>query len=194
VRAVTVNAHTRVLALDDAPFPRRPRAVVPLVAVLARGARHVEGVYSTRVVRDGLGATRAIARLVAEHRLALQARFVLLDGVAVGGFNVVDLPALAEATSLGVIAVMRRAPDLAAIERALAHVSHAHRRMDAIRRAGPIHAGPSRGVLFQCVGCEPATARAVLAVTTVEGHYPEPLRLAHVIGAGMVLGRSRSRA
>ena len=40
---------------------------------------------------------------------------MLLDGIAFGGFNVVDLPALAESLGVPCASVMRRVPDLAAM-------------------------------------------------------------------------------
>jgi uncharacterized protein len=187
-----MTSNVRVLAIDDAPFPHRRGARVLVVAVLARGPQQIEGVYSTQVVRDGWTATSAIAQLVLEHRLEKQAKYLMLDGIAVGGFNVVDLPALVAATGVPAIAVMRRAPDLAAIRQALERVTRGATRAATMARAGEIHVAPP--LRFQCCGCAPEAARQVLAAMTVQGHYPEPLRVAHLIGAGVMLGRSRGGA
>lgn len=187
-----VSPNLRVLAIDDGPFAHRVRARVPIIGVLTRGAQRIETVCSTAVVRDGWHAAEAMASMIATNELAHQARCVLLDGVAVGGFNIVDVAQLASDTSLPVLTVMRKHPDLAKMRHALENVSRPERRWAMVERAGPIHRGEHGW--FQCVGCDEAWAHDVLAMLTVEGNYPEPLRLAHVIGAGMVLGRSRSRA
>jgi hypothetical protein len=187
-----ITPHLRVLAIDDAPFARKPHARVPLVGVLTRGARHVEAIYSTTVRRDGWRATDAITSLVREHDIARQARCILLDGIAVGGFNVIDVSRLAATLDTPVIAVMRKEPDLVAMRNAMARVSRPEARWRLVEAAGTIHR--ARHGFFQCAGCEPSWARDLVAMTTVDGHYPEPLRLAHLIGAGVVLGRSRSRA
>lgn len=191
---VEVSPHVRVLALDDAPFARRRGASVLVVGVLSRGPRHVEGIFSTRCARDGWNATDRVLGMIEEHRLAEQARYVLTDGLAVGGFNLYDLPRLAERSGLGVLVVMRRPPKMDAIHRALERVSRPAARRALLERAGTIHRSDAPLCFFQCAGCEPEEGRAVLAAVTAEGNYPEPLRLAHLIGAGVMLGRSRARA
>ena len=131
----------RVVGFDDAPFPRQPRAVVPLVGVVCAGTRF-EGMVFGRVRRDGWTATDEIARLLLDGKFLPQLHLVLLDGIAVGGFNVVDLEALARTLNRPCVAVMRKAPDLAAVERAIRKLPQAERRLAVLRRAGPIHARP----------------------------------------------------
>lgn len=184
--------NVRVLAIDDAPFPYRGPARVRLVGVLSRGPHLVEGVFTTTIVRDGWGATRAIARMVERNGLAVQARFILIDGLSVGGFNLVDLPKLAEETGCAALAVMRRPPDMDAFLRAMARLPNLERRRAVMEKAGPIHAADQ--AWFQCAGCEPEVGRTLLATLTHQGRTPEPLRVAHLIAAGLVLGRSRGRA
>lgn len=184
--------NVRVLAIDDAPFPYRGPARVRLVGVLTRGPSRLEGVYTTTVLRDGWRATHAIAALVERNRLAGQAAYVLLDGITVAGFNFVDLPALAARTGMGVVAVVRRRPDLDAFFRAMKRVSRAEQRQVYVERAGPLH--EAGAVWFQCAGAEPDAVRTLLTTLTVQGNYPEPLRIAHLIAAGLVLGRSRGGA
>lgn len=192
MKPVVVTPHLRVLAIDDAPFARRPHARVPLVGVLTRGATRIEGVFSTVVRRDGWRGTDAIATMFEAHDLRSQARCILLDGIAVGGFDVIDLPRLFARCRTPIVAVMRKQPDLVAMRAAIDRVSRSEARWRKVLAAGAIHR--TEHGWFQCAGCEPEWAAAVLSMLTIEGRYPEPLRLAHVIGAGMVLGRSRSRA
>lgn len=120
-------------------------------------------------------------------------RVVLLQGIAVAGFNVVDMHLLHEELEVPVIAITRRQPDFPAIKRALfARVRGAGRKWDLIERAGPLDA--MRGVLVQRVGITMDHAREVLAATTLHGNLPEPLRLAHLIAGGITTGASRGRA
>lgn len=186
------GAASRIVGIDDGPFRKTPRARVLVVGVLMRGGTRVEGVMSTHVTRDGVRATDAIAEMLSSGRLAGQAQAVLLDGVAVGGFNVIDLPALAEALRVPVVAVMRRKPDMVAVRQALLRTHRAAWRWSVIERAGTIHAGP--GLYFQVAGAESALARQILAASTIQGTYPEPLRLAHLIARGVLLGASRGGA
>lgn len=183
---------SRIVGIDDGPFGAKPGSHVPVIAVLMRGGHRVEGVMTTRVVRDGMRATSTIARMLTSGRLANQAQAVVLDGIAVGGFNVVDLPSLADALSVPVVAVMRRRPNLAAVRRALERTRHASRRWETMQRAGPIHEGD--GIFFQVAGASPGLARRVLALASPFESYPEALRIAHLVGGALVHGSSRGGA
>ncbi len=83
-------------------------------------------------------------------------------------------------------------PDLAAVERALRRLPGAARRIDLLRRAGPIHVhGP---ITFQVRGGDPREIGPALHRLTDRGHVPEALRLAHLVGAAVVRGESGRRA
>jgi len=181
----------RAIGFDDAPFPRRARVRVPLVGAVCAGTRF-EGMVLGRVVRDGASANDEIVRLLRGGKFLAQLHVVLLDGIAFGGLNVVDLPALASALDRPCVAVMRKRPDLAAVERAIAPLPGASRKLAALRRAGPIHhAAP---FYFQVAGAEAEQIAKVLPTLTDRGHVPECLRLAHVIGTALVTGESGRRA
>lgn len=181
----------RVVGFDDAPFPRKPRVRVPLVGAVCAGTRF-EGMVLGRVVRDGFGATDEIARLLVDGKFLPQVHLVLLDGIAFGGFNVVDLERLARALDRPCVAVMRKHPDLPAVERVLASLSRGEQRLATLRRAGPIHAAPP--FHFQVQGATPAEIARALPRVTDRGHVPEALRLAHLIGTAIVTGQSGRRA
>jgi len=181
----------RVIGFDDAPFPRRPRVQVPLVGVVCAGTRF-EGMVLGRVIRDGASATSEIVRLLRNGKFLPQVHLVLLDGIAFGGFNVVDLAALSRELARPCVAVMRKRPDLGAVARAIAPLPGAARKLAALRRAGPIHhAAP---FFFQVQGASPDDIARVLPTITDRGHVPEALRPAHVIGTALVTGESGRRA
>ncbi|ROR34141.1 DUF99 family protein [Inmirania thermothiophila] len=181
---------SHVVGFDDAPFPRRGAAAVPVVGVLYSGRRLV-GVVRGDVARDGDDATEVLARLVGgRFRGHLQA--VLLQGIAFAGFNVVDLPELARATGLAVLAVARRAPDLGRIRAALAAVPGGEDKWARIVRAGPME--PLAGVHVQRAGIGRHEAEALVRALQLEGRVPEPLRVAHLVAGGVFRGASRGRA
>lgn len=181
---------SRIVGVDDAPFGSQKGAKVLLVGVLMSGTR-VDGVMTTHVVRDGEGATMAIERMLSTGRLANQAQAVLLDGVAVGGFNVIDVPKLSAALAVPVLAVMRRRPNLDAIRLALEKTRRGDQRWRRMQRAGSIH--EADGMFFQIAGATPGLGRRILELSSPDGRYPEVLRLAHLIGGGVKLGASRGR-
>ncbi|MCE9669170.1 DUF99 family protein [Myxococcus stipitatus] len=181
----------RVIGFDDGPFPRRAGVAVPLAGVVCAGTRF-EGLVWGRVRRDGWNATDAVCRLLEGGKFLPQLHAVLLDGIAFGGFNVVDLPLLAARLEKPCVAVMRRPPDLDAVERALRRLPRADARWAKLLRAGPIH--QVRGFTFQCQGATPDEVGELLQAITDRGHVPEPLRLAHLIGSAVVTGESSQRA
>lgn len=182
----------RAIGFDDGPFDRDPRITrVPVAGVVCAGTRF-EGMVWGHVRKDGFDATVVLERMLARSKFLPQIHLVLLDGIALGGFNVVDLPALAEALGVPCIAVMRKPPDLRAVERAIRRLPRAEARLARLRRAGPVHHRPP--IAWQVAGADPEVAHAVLVRLTDTGHVPEPLRLAHLVAAAVVTGESGRRA
>lgn len=182
---------TNCIGIDDAPFAREHRGDVMVVgAVFAR--TRIDGVLTTRVRRDGANATRRIADMILGSPFDAHVRAVLLQGIALAGFNVVDIHALAEHTKRPVLVVARRAPDYHGIRRALSHVRGGQQRWRLIERAGPME--PLSGVYVQRAGLSLEEARGLLGATTLHGALPEPLRVAHLIAGGVTTGTSRGRA
>lgn len=222
-----------VVGFDDGPFAREHRGDVLLVGAVCAGTR-LDGVLTGRVRRDGRNATDVMARLVAESPFRGHIRAVLLQGIAVAGFNVVDVHRLSETLRLPVLVVARKKPSLSTIREALFGPDPSHPRVRGaaakwalIERAGPMErleiaqraparprstitggqernrrqrptqtglkAGAQR-LWVQRVGLSEEAARQLVAATTLHGHLPEPLRLAHLIAGGVVTGQSRGRA
>ena len=182
---------TNVVGFDDAPFPRAHRGDVLLVGTVCARTR-LDGVLSGRVRRDGANAARAMIAMVRASQFGGHVRAVLLQGIAVAGFNVVDVHTLARELALPVLVVMRRRPDLPSIERALAARPGGARKWALVRAAGEIE--PLRGIHVQRIGLTRAEAAELLEATTLHGNLPEPLRLAHLIAGGVTTGRSSGRA
>ncbi|HTB78154.1 MAG TPA: DUF99 family protein [Polyangiaceae bacterium] len=207
-----------VVGFDDGPFAREHRGRVLLVGAVCSGTR-LDGVVSGHVQRDGVDATRRMIELVRSSQFEAHIRAVILQGIAVGGFNVVDVHELSTALRVPVLVVMRRQPDLDAMRRALfsdaphqrPRVRGAARKWRLIESAGPVERLPSTrpathrvpptglrvdsGPLWvQRVGLSAPDARALVDATTLHGHLPEAVRVAHLIAGGISTGRSRGRA
>lgn len=165
--------------------------MAPVAGVVCAGTRF-EGMVWGRVRVDGWTATDTLCKLLERGKFLPQLHLVLIDGITLGGFNVVDLPLLSRRLGLPCAAVMRRPPDLQAVERALRKLPQPERRLDLLRRAGPIHVDPP--FAFQVQGAEPAELAAALRRITDRGNVPEPLRLAHLIATAVVRGESGRRA
>jgi hypothetical protein len=183
---------SHVIGFDDAPFARSHRGDVAVIGTVYAGMR-LEGVLSGRVRRDGVNSTRVLAHLVHRSRFRGHLQGVLLQGIALAGFNVVDIHALAAVLGVPVIVVARKHPDLAAIRRALlTRVPGGARKWRLIERAGPME--PCAGVFVQRAGISFERTRALIGRFAVNGKLPEPLRSAHLIAGGVVAGESRHRA
>lgn len=181
----------RVIGFDDAPFRKVRGGRVPVCGVVCAATRF-EGMVWGQVRRDGRGATAELVRLLEGGKFLPQIHLVLLDGIAFGGLNVIDLPGLAAAIDRPCVAVMRKRPDLGAFTSAIEKLPGAARRLELVQRAGPIH--EIAPFVFQVAGADPAPVAALLARLTDRGHVPEALRLAHLIGSAVQLGQSGRRA
>lgn len=181
----------RAIGFDDSPFQKKVDSHVSVAGVVCSGTRF-EGMLWDQVEHDGLDATNVISKMVRESKFHSQLNVVLTDGITVGGFNLIDLPALAESIQIPCIAVMRNLPDLPAFFHAMKNVNREEQRLAIVSRAGEIHS--IGGFHFQVAGCEPELAAEALGRLTDTGDVPEALRLAHLIGSAVKLGESTKRA
>ena len=183
---------SNVVGFDDAPFAREHRGEVRLIGAVCSRTR-LDGVLSSRVRRDGANSTSRMIEMVQSAQFTEHIRAVLLQGIAVAGFNVVDVWRLHRALEVPVLVVARRLPKLASIKRALRRTGLGwQRKWRLIERAGLMQ--PLGGIFVQPIGLELAQARQLLSATTLHGKIPEPLRLAHLIAGGVTAGASRGRA
>ncbi len=185
------RALSHVVGFDDAPFARDHRGDVPVIGAVFADLR-LEGVLRGRVRRDGANAARNLSHLVRESKFASQLQLVLLQGVALAGFNVVDLPWLHRALGVPVLVVARRPPRMERVRRALmGRVPGGRRKWRLIAQLGPPEA--VAGVYVQRVGMTLAETERVIRRLAVHGNVPEPLRVAHLIAGGVTAGESRGR-
>lgn len=151
-----------------------------------------EGMLWGEVTKDGTDATRVLIKLLLDSKFYDQVNLVLLDGIAVGGFNMIDLPTLSGELDRPCIAYMRKYPDSDAVNKALMNFNDYQQRKQLLARAGRIYR--HHVFYYQLSGCQPDTAADVLEQITDRGHVPEALRLAHLIAAAIMTGESSNRA
>ena len=191
IMATRSRTFSHIVGFDDFPFARDHRGEVPIVGTIYSGLR-LEGIVSGRVRRDGANSTRVLTQMVRDSKFGGHLQLVMLQGVALAGFNVVDVPRLHAALGVPVLVVARYAPRPAAMRRALlARIPGGAAKWARVERLGPME--PLAGVYVQRMGLSRDEAEAVLRETAINGSIPEPLRTAHLIAGGMGAGQSRGR-
>lgn len=182
----------RLIGFDDGPFTFADDTT-PLAGVMTRGGGYVEAVMAGQVTVDGTDATRTMAGLLQGAGLLETAQAVVVDGGAVGGFNVVDLEALHDRLGLPVAAVIRDLPDHGSVEAALAeHFEDAEERLALLTAQALERVDLGQGTVHvRRVGGSLEALAGLLRVHTVRGRRPEPLRIAHLVATAIAEGRSR---
>ncbi|MHB8586246.1 MAG: endonuclease dU [Thermoplasmatota archaeon] len=178
-----MKAEIRVIGFDDGPFTFEDDRVV-VVGVVTRGADYVEHLVRTEAEVDGTNATNRILSAVRSVPQFPELHAILLDGCAVGGFNVVDVRRLHAESGIPVITVTKGEPDWAGMKAALqghdARWSEKWALLEAARPE-PLPVAGGAPLFVHGAGLSRAATAEVLARTTVRGTIPEPLRLAHLI-------------
>jgi len=191
LEAIRLNKQLRVIGFDDAPFSKQDDSQVNVSGIVCSNTRF-EGMVWGEVERDGDDSTECLIDLVTKNKFHTQLHAVLIDGIAFGGFNIIDLPKLSEALSLPCMTVMRKMPNLIAVDNALRNFSDYESRIALIKKAGKVH--HYSPFYFQCAGIDAQNAGLVLERVTDNGNVPEALRIAHLIGSAIKTGVSSNRA
>ncbi len=107
----------RIVGFDDGAFKPRSKKLVPVIGVIFRGGNFLDGALKTQVRVDGTEATEKIVKLINSTRHKQQLKVIMLDGVTLAGFNVVDIKKLHEKTKLPVIVINRKMPDIKKVKK-----------------------------------------------------------------------------
>jgi endonuclease V-like protein UPF0215 family len=183
---------SNLIAFDDAPFDFGAGGRVKVIGTVFADLR-LEGVVIGDVAQDGVDAAAQLAHLVLASKFDAHARLVMLQGITLGGFNVVDVVALHRRVGRPVLVVARKPPDMEAIRRALVqHLPDGRARWQSIADMGPME--PAGAVFIQRIGLSLSEATALVTRLAVHSHLPEPLRCAHLIAGALITGESRGGA
>lgn len=186
-----IKKEIRVLGIDDAPFNKFKRGKVLVVGAVYRGGSFLDGILSTKVNVDGNNATEKIIEMINECKFKPQLQCIFLDGIAVGGFNVIDVKELNKKTRIPVIIIIRRNPNLKKIKETLIRINKKNK-IKLIEKAGSV---VSVGKIYiQLTGLSVERAKEILKIVCTRSLIPEPIRIAHLIASGVTHGESRGKA
>jgi endonuclease V-like protein UPF0215 family len=190
-----IKKEIRILAWDDGPFEFRTKGKDILIGVIMRGGQFLDGMLKTEVDIDGTDATEKIIEKVLKTRHK-DIRIIMLDGITFAGFNTVDIKEIYKKTNLPVIVVNRKKPDFEKFISSLKKMPESNKRLKAVENAGPVYWVSIRNkrICFQCYGISKEDASKIIKETSTMSLIPEPLRTAHLIATGFVLGESVGRA
>ncbi len=197
-----VKKELRILGIDDGPFNKFKDKKCLIVATVFRGGNFMDGLLSTEVRIDGLDSTTKLIKIIKKTRHIGQLQCIMPGGITLAGFNVIDIQKLNKKTKLPVIIIIRRKPDLKKIKRALkrANKNTWKKKMNLMKKAGKIHRlklkmnKKNKNLYFQIAGIKENKAKEIIKISTTHAIIPEPIRIAHIIASGLVLGESHGRA
>lgn len=185
----------RLLGIDDSPFSFNEK-YTNIIGVVMRGGSYLEGVLCNQISVDGDDATFVCKNMINDTRHKKQLKAVLFDGVALGGFNIVDIEEIYRDTAVPVITITRDKPDMMKIKNALQkNFSDWEKRWNVLSK-GEIHEVKTRynPIYIKCVGLMIAEAKEIIKISTIRGVIPEPIRVAHLIASGITRGESYGKA
>ncbi len=182
---------SNIIGFDDAPFDHDYVGQVNVIGAVFTGLL-MTGVVIGQVEKDGADAAEELVRLVAGSRFAEHVQLVMLQGIALAGFNVVDVHYLHRQLGLPILVVARKLPDMDSVKKALVtQVRDGEQKWGLIEKLGPME--PAGRVYVQRVGLTATEAAQVVERFAVYSHLPEPLRTAHLIAGAVAGGQSRGR-
>lgn len=193
----TIKNEIRIAGFDDAPFIPRSDGKVPVVGVVFRGGSFLDGAFKTDVTIDGMDATSTLIKLINKSKHKKQLRVIMLKGITMGGFNMIDISQLYEKTGLPVIVVNRKMPNLEDIRIALKNFGNFEDRWDCIKRAGKIYKmkiEKNKNIYYQFNGLKKGEVETIIRLSCTRSLIPEPLRVAHLIASALIKGESGGRA
>ena len=185
----------RLLGIDDSPFSFTDKYAT-LIGVVMRGGGYLECVLKSQVAIDGSDATFVCKEMILNTRHRKQLKAVLLDGIALGGFNVVDIEEVYSDTSLPVITITRDEPDFEKIKLALQKNFEDWKERFDLMRKGELHRITTlhNPIYVKCTGISIEEAKEIIKLSTIRGVVPEPIRVAHLIASGVTRGESYGKA
>jgi endonuclease V-like protein UPF0215 family len=184
--------YSNVIGFDDSPFAKDHMGSVKVVGTVF-AAQRFDGVLITDVEKDGSDSAETINRVICRSRFKDHIQLLMLQGITLAGFNVVDARYLQQQLQIPVLVVSRKLPDLTSIRTALLdNIADGARKWALINSLGPMQ--PMCGLYVQRVGISETAAAATIRQFAMHGKVPEPIRLAHMIAGALVEGESHGTA
>lgn len=194
-----IKKEIRILGIDDAPFNKfHDNADVLVVATVFRGGSYMDGLLSCHIKKDGTDSTKKLIALAKKTKHFEQLQCIMINGISLGGFNVIDIQELAKKTKLPVIIIIRHKPNFNKIIKALkkSDKKTAQRKLELMKKAGTIYPLLLKNtkIYFQTANITKKQAQEIIKLSSTHSAIPEPLRISHMIASGIVCGESHGRA
>ena len=185
----------RILGIDDSPFTFTDKYGM-VIGVIMRGGEYLECVLRRHIYIDGNDATFVCKDMIKKTRHREQLRAMLLDGIALGGFNVVNIQEIFNETTLPVITITRDKPNFKKIEIALKKNFDDWKNRLNIMKNGTLYEIKTEHnpIFIKCAGIDVSEAKEIIKLSTIRGVIPEPIRVAHLIASGITRGESYGKA
>lgn len=195
-----VKKEIRILGIDDAPFSRKDKDVL-VIGTIYRGGNYLDGLISFHVKNDGDDATEKIIKVVKKTKHNQQLRCIMIDGICLAGFNIIDIQRVWKKTKIPVIVIMRKLPRIKRFINALRKIDK--KRIELVNKAGKISKfrienkkkkEKNFNIYVQLAGLSLEDAKRILEISCRNSNIPEPIRIAHIIGSGIMNGEGRGKA
>lgn len=185
------KSEIRTLGIDDSPFKKFKKGNILVIGTIFRGGTLLDGLLTTKVSIDGNNSTKKLIEIINKSKFKKQLRCILINGIAVAGFNVIDIKELNQKTKIPVIVVIRKYPDFKTIETTLKKIKKQNK-YKLIQKAGPVE--KIGKIYIQRKGITLKKTKEILKLTCTRSLIPEPIRVAHLIAGGIVTGESKGKA
>lgn len=159
-----------------------------LIGCVTAGTR-VEGFLFSKITVDGDDVTSKICSMVSNSKFKEQLKCIFLSGITFAGFNTADIVRIYEDTSIPVIVVVKKRPNIESIQKALNKLESGKEKLELIRKSGTSH--KILDFYVQTAGCSLDDVEDYIKSSTIRGPLPEPLRVAHLVASSIIYGESK---
>ncbi|MBN1377534.1 DUF99 family protein [Candidatus Woesearchaeota archaeon] len=183
----------RFLGIDDGPFDKfnEKDKEVLVIGSVYRGNKFLDGLISCHVEKDGEDSTEKIIKMINNSKFKEQIRCVFLDGIAVGGFNIVNPEKLGKKTNIPVIVIIRKYPDFEELFNAMKKAGK-EKYIEFIKKLP--EPKKHEDIWFQNFNIEDKKAEEFIEMSRNFSNIPECLRASHLIASGIKKGESKGQA
>jgi endonuclease V-like protein UPF0215 family len=173
----------RVLGIDDAAFEFDSETTF-LTGVVYRGTEFIEDIQCIEVEVDGRDATDKVLRLWDNFSNHHQIKAILIDGISLGGFNLVDIEKISEETERPIVAVTKNRPNREDFREAMERTDNYDEKFEKLGE--PVEIELKDGKCFiQFSGCSVDEARNFVRKNIIHGQVPESIRVADLVGRAL---------
>jgi endonuclease V-like protein UPF0215 family len=185
----------RILGIDDSPFNFNQKFST-VIGVVMRGGEYLDCVLSRTITVDGIDSTNVCVDMVNKTRYKEQLRAIMIDGIAFGGFNIINIKELFNETGVPVISITRDEPNYESMKKVLINNFKNWKSRFNIIQEGDLHKINTnyKPIYIKYIGISNIEAKEIIKLSTIRGVIPEPIRIAHLIASGITKGESYGKA